>query len=214
MKCFRLMFMCLLILGITYESFGCKCGIAQRDTCVLKRMKKHDIVFLGELIESDSIRHSFSFKVLELFKGSNKNRVIKGGLFNSCSYFPTKPNDKGLWIIYAQFRKDSLIDINECGPSMSLFNPGFIIPPPPLLTGNHDINGLEWKVKLFHNNIVGIENWDYELYKLRLYKQLNNETPKSKIDYKLLIIGFSLLLNIFMFILIIKKKKMPAPASE
>ena len=190
------------------DLFACKCEQMKRESYVSVGLKTSDIIFLGELIDSAS-SYSYSFKILELFKGNYKNKIIKGLATNSCSLRPT---DKGLWLIYANFQNDSLIDIGVCGPSVSLMHPTGLYYPPLVYFGEKDEKTiLEQEIEILNKKIEGLSSWYYDLYKLREYKQLNQiDKPKEKLDYKLLIIGFSLLLNIFMFVVIIKKKKMPA----
>lgn len=205
----------ILIFGLGFllhmDLFACKCKQIKRESYVSVGLKTSDIVFLGELIDS-AATDSYSFKILELFKGNYKNTIIKGLATNSCSLRPTA---KGLWLIYANFQKDSLIDIGMCGPSVSLMHPSGLYYPPLVYFGEKDEKTiLEQKMEILNNKIDGLSSWYYDLYKLREYKLSNQiDKPKEKFDYKLLIIGFSMLLNIFMFIVIIKKKKMPAANS-
>jgi hypothetical protein len=199
----RALFFISLFLLANNNLKACKCGIMHRDTLVTKRLKIHDIVFLGELIGSDSQKFNYSFKILETFKGNFKNKTIKSRLINSCSLFP---KDKGLWIIYGNYQNDSLIEINECGPSMSLINPGILIPPPPFIKNNKEIYDFDRQIKNLENKIEGLSNWEYELYKLRLWKQTNyNEIPNKNLDYHLIFLLVSLILNVFMFIALIRK---------
>jgi len=202
----------ILIFGLGFllhmDLFACKCKQIKRESYVSVGLKYSDIIFLGELIDSASTG-SYSFKILELFKGNYKNKIIKGLATNSCSLRPT---DKGLWLIYANFQKDSLIDIGMCGPSVSLKNPDGLYAPPSLTFGKEsEIEHLKWKIEILNVKFDGLSNWYYDLCKLREYKLSNQiDKPKEKFDYKFLVIGLLLILNIFMFIVIIKKKKMPA----
>jgi len=204
----------ILIFGLGFllhmDLFSCKCTQIKRESYVSVGLKYSDIIFLGELIDSASTDHNYSFKILEIFKGNYKNKIIKGLATNSCSLRPT---DKGLWLIYASFEKDSLIDIGMCGPSVSLKNPDGLYYPLSIRFGKESkVEQLERRIEYLNKKIDGLSNWYYDLYKLREYKQSNiNEKPKAKLDYQLIILAISLILNIFMFVVIIKKnKKMPA----
>jgi hypothetical protein len=169
-------------------------------------LKYANIVFLGELMDSDSSSYNYSFKVLEIFKGNYKNNIIKGASTNSCSLRPTY---KGLWLIYANFQKDSLIDIGMCGPSVSLKSPSGLHYPPLVYFGEkNEKTILEQEIEILDKKIDGLSSWYYDLYKLRAYKQSNSkEKPKEKLDVQLAILMISLILNVFMFIVIIKRKR-------
>jgi len=91
-----------------------------------------DLVFLGELIDYDTTNYTYTFQIIEIFKGSTKSLTIKGKYFDSCSKFP---RDKCKWIVYANVLENGFIDINGCLASRSALNPNHIIcyfPPPPL----------------------------------------------------------------------------------
>jgi hypothetical protein len=203
----------ILIFGIGFllhmDLFACKCKPIKRESYVTVGLNYADIIFLGELIDSTSTDPSYSFKIFEIFKGNYKSKIIKGLATNSCSLRPT---DKGLWLIYANFQKDSLIDIGMCGPSVSLKNPDGLYAASTLKFGNEsEIEHLNWKIEMLNKKFDGLSSWYYDLCQLREYKLSNQiDKPKEMFDYKLLIIGFSLILNIFMLIVIIKKKKMSA----
>lgn len=204
MTSFRIVVIILsLVFLLNPDLSACKCDPIKRESYVAVGLKYSDIIFLGELIDSTSDNHYFSFKILEIFKGSYKNKIIKGCATNSCSLYPT---DKGLWLIYANFQKDSLIDIGLCGPSVALINPGLYCPPPKYFGDKSETKQLEWEIEGLNKKIDAFTSWNSDLYKLREYKLSNiNEKTRAKIDYQLVILVISLILNIFMFILVIKK---------
>ncbi len=120
-------------LFFTHSSFSCQCKSYSGGIDSLRKISftYSDVVFLGELIEFDTLTHSYTFEILELFKGNITKRYIKGRLFTSCSLFPDK---LGIWIIYADLIEPDVIDINQCLASRSKKNPELIycyIPPPP-----------------------------------------------------------------------------------
>ena len=143
------------------DLFSCKCTQIKRESYVSVGLKYSDIIFLGELIDSTSTDHSYSFKILEIFKGNYKNKIIKGLATNSCSLRPT---DKGLWLIYASFEKDSLIDIGMCGPSVSLKNPDGLYYPLSIRFGKESkVEQLERRIEYLNKKIDGLSNWYYDL---------------------------------------------------
>ncbi len=73
-------------------------------------INESDIIFLGELIDFDTVDCSYSFSIIEKFKGAHKDSIIKGKVFSSCSLFPV---DKSKWIVYAKL-KGNIIDMSEC----------------------------------------------------------------------------------------------------
>ncbi len=123
----------LLIISIflTIQTYGCHCkDLGPIDSLRLISYNLSDCVFLGELIEFDTINNTYSFRIIETFKGEHKESIIKGKYFDSCSKFP---RDKGRWIVYADYR-EGLIDISQCLASRSELNPICIncyeLPPP------------------------------------------------------------------------------------
>lgn len=125
----------ILIISITstIQTFGCMCkDLGPLDLLRVISYNKSDFIFLGELIEFDTRYDTYTFRVIETFKGEHKDSFIKGKYFDSCSLFP---RDKGKWIVYAEFR-EGLIDISQCFASRSELNPTCIncwyTPPPPL----------------------------------------------------------------------------------
>ena len=105
---------------ISSQTFGCDCkNLGPLDSLRQISYNESDFVFLGELIEVDTIYFTFTFRIIEKFKGEVRNSIIKGKCFDSCSIFP---RDKCLWIIYAD-TKEGLIDINQCLASRSEMNP-------------------------------------------------------------------------------------------
>lgn len=118
------------------------------------------------------------------------------------------PTHKGLWLIYANFQKDSLIDISVCGSSVSMMYPnGMYAPPPPTKTELEKIDFIQWDVETLEDRFEGLSNWYNDLYKLRAYKmEHQKKEPEEQTDYKNWVILFSVLLNIAMFVVVVRKK--------
>ena len=121
-----------LILTISNQVYSCDCkGLGSLDSLRIISYNLSDIVFLGELVDFDTTDFSYTFKIIELFKGEPKTKLIKGKYFNSCSQFPT---EKCNWIIYANLHDTNVIDIDGCLASRSELRPFCINcydPPPP-----------------------------------------------------------------------------------
>jgi hypothetical protein len=122
----------LLLISLPFDSYCCKCkDLGKLDSMREIGYEYSDLVFLGELIEYDTTDHSFTFQIIEIFKGDYDSITIKGGYFSSCSMFP---RDKCKWIIYANFEENNLIEVDQCLTSRSEMNPICIgcyeIPPP------------------------------------------------------------------------------------
>ena len=96
--------------------------------------KSSDLVFYGELLNSDSKNFTYSFKVFEIFKGNLSSDFVHGIWFSSCSKLP---REDGKWLVYANFRDGELIEISICSASRPESNPNCIAyplpssPPPP-----------------------------------------------------------------------------------
>ncbi len=164
------------------------------------------MVFYGELIKRDTIHQTYSFKIIELFKGIYTSKIIEGVPTESnCGLFPDK---KGLWIVYGNFNNDNKISLSMCSPTQSQdFGPGW--PPPPEFKRDkfgkiieptetdHEINYLKF-------NIESLRIFTYQLEQLRDYKLSQNkiiENKKNTFYDKILII--SLIINVLLFSIIL-----------
>lgn len=123
----------LIIIFISGQAYCCDCkDLGLLDSLRLFSFNNSELVFLGELIESDTSDYSYTFQIIEVFKGETKTKLIKGKYFDSCSQFPL---DKSKWIIYADYREAEYINISQCLASRSEINPicvGCYTLPPPL----------------------------------------------------------------------------------
>lgn len=91
-----------------------------------------DLVFQGELIHIDTLEDTYTFKVIEVYKGRIERKEIKGKYFNSCSL---SPEEKTTWIVYSDLQENGMIDISICSASRSKTNPICFLcykPPAPL----------------------------------------------------------------------------------
>lgn len=93
MKLYNLFLLIICLLSIN-ACFACKCFEYNKEKMVEYGLEKYDIVFYGELIKSDTINQTYSFKIIELFKGIFISKTIEGVSEGSdCGLFPDK---KGL----------------------------------------------------------------------------------------------------------------------
>jgi hypothetical protein len=160
----------LLILSISFsiQVVACDCkNLGPLDSLRQISFNESDFVFLGELIELDTIDHTYTFRIIESFKGENKDSIIKGKYFDSCSKFP---RDKSRWIVYADLR-ENLIDINQCLASRSELNPICIfcyeIPPPV----SNEIEKKEFEKEMTSLKNKALEDWTKEIEILRKMKR-------------------------------------------
>jgi len=158
----------LLIIFISNPAYCCDCkDLGPLESLRLISFKNSELVFLGELIEFDTSDYSFTFQIIEIFKGKSKTKLIKGKSFDSCSQFPT---DKSKWIIYANYRESDYIDISNCLASRSELNPiciGCYTIPPPLSS-----NAMEFEItesnKKFNDLLDKAKtDWNTEIELLR-----------------------------------------------
>ncbi len=178
---------------------------------------KYEIVFYGEVIKVDSKKRIYTFKIIELFKGKYNSQFITQKYLGNCSVTPSL---KQLWIVYADFNDDKTIEISGCSPSTG-FKPygDDSMPPPPEIKISQkiddQINTLSfyaWDLKFENRNL---QDWIYQIEKLRIYKKSQKEiSDKEKTETKLVTysryIIISLIVNIVLFltlIFIIFKKK-------
>ncbi|WP_269236595.1 hypothetical protein [Flavobacterium flavigenum] len=199
-------------------SFSCDCKPIDRENIIEKGLKLSEIVFYGEVIKVDSVSKTFTFRIIELFKGKYNSQYIKGKEFTSCSILPIQ---KQLWIVYADFRKDkTMIDISGCAPSIGFNPPQNSFPPPPQISNPYKrkekqlelLSESVWKLQLENENLI---DWIYQLERLRAYKksqEKNHDQQKTEVKNEIYskYIIISLIANIVLFlslIFVILKKK-------
>jgi len=195
------------------QSFSCHCPPHERETMVTKGLKNAEIVFYGELIKIDTLSETYSFRIIELFKGNYHSSILNGkALNNNCKIFPFK---KDLWIVYADFNKDNTIHMNYCLPSQTIEIPPGFLPPIPLFTSSErratKIDSLSNEIDNLKIRNETMSNWFYQLEQLRAYKLSQNKIPenqKNTIYDKAIIISLiinMLLFSILIFILVKKR---------
>ncbi|MDO8317517.1 MAG: hypothetical protein Q7T12_08350 [Flavobacterium sp.] len=201
----RNIFVLLFCLWVS-ATYSCDCPQLQRETMVSKGLKASNIVFFGELIKLDKVKETYSFRIIELFKGTYKSSIINGRRSNSnCSFLPYK---KDLWIIYASLNQDKTINLSYCLPSQTTEIPVGILPPIPLIKTSDKITT---KIDSLSNEIDNLKirnetmsNWFYQLEQLRAYKLSRNaDINKIKKNLNFKIVCISLIINGILFITLI-----------
>lgn len=203
----------LIILFGFNQSFSCDCPPHKKETMVSKGLQNAEIVFYGELIKIDTITRTYSFRIIELFKGNYNSSIIRGKELNdNCEIFPFK---KDLWIVYASLNKDNTISMSYCLPSQTIEIPPGFLPPIPLFTSSErrstKIDSLSNEIDNLKIRNETMSNWFYQLEQLRAYKLSQNKIPenhKNTIHDKATIISLiinTLLLSILVFVLARKR---------
>lgn len=161
----------LITISITTDSYSCDCkDFGTLDSARMYSYTHSDIVFLGELVDFDTTDYSFTFKILEQFKGISKATLIKGKWHNTCSMFPT---DRSKWIIYANIQDGGMIDISQCLASRSELNPfciGCYKLPPPLSPHATDLEKKNCDANFMLLKEKAISDWYAEIEWLRTLK--------------------------------------------
>ncbi|KAF2511551.1 hypothetical protein EYY60_08970 [Flavobacterium zhairuonense] len=201
---------------IYYKSFSCDCKTIDRKN-IIEIGLKHEIVFYGEVIKVDSIKRMYTFKIIELFKGKYNSQFITQKYSGNCSVIPSL---KQLWIVYANFNDDKTIEVSGCSLSTG-FQPygSDSMPSPPEIKMSQktddQIKSLSfyvWELKFENRNL---QDWIYQLEKLRAYKKSQNvflekEKTETKLEIYSQYIIISLIVNTVLFlslIFVILKKK-------
>ncbi|SHL91459.1 hypothetical protein SAMN05443543_1079 [Flavobacterium flevense] len=205
----------LLILCLWFNTiYCCDCPPHLRETMVSKGLKYSNIVFYGELIKIDTIERTYSFRIIELYKGNYKSSLIKGKFINSnCEIFPFK---KDLWIVYANFNNDKTIKLDYCLPTQTIEIPPGFLPPIPLFTSSErkttKIDSLSNEIDNLKIRNETMSNWFYQLEQLRAYKLSQNLSTENTIeDFNFKILITSLIINGILFlaliVLLLKNRK-------
>ena len=202
----RNLFLVIIILFNINNTFACKCIEVGKEKIVEYGLNKYDIVLYGELIKLDTVNQTYSFKIIELFKGIYISKTIEGVSEGSdCGLFPDK---KGLWIIYGNFNRDYKLYLSMCSPTQSQdFGPGW--PPPPEFKRDKfgkiiEPTEIDSEINYLKFKIESLRSFIYQLEQLRAYKLAQNKIPKNQkntIYDKALII--SLIINMLLFSILI-----------
>ena len=197
----------ILIVCLWFNTtYSCDCPPHLKETMVLEGLKNSEIVFYGELISLDTIKRTYSFRIIELYKGNYKSSIIKGKDSKSnCDFFPFK---KDLWIVYANLDNDNTITLNSCLPSQTIEIPPGILPPIPLFTTSErkttKIDSLSNEIDNLKIRNETMSNWFYQLEQLRAYKLSQNlSTENTKKDFNFKILITSLIINGILFLALI-----------
>ncbi|WP_433832105.1 hypothetical protein [Flavobacterium anhuiense] len=197
-------------------SFSCDCKPIDRENMVEIGLK-YEIVFYGEVIKVDSIKRVYTFRIIELFKGKYNSQFITQKYSGNCSHIPSL---KQLWIVYGYFNDDKTIEVSSCSPSTGFkpYGTNSVPPPPDIAVSQKKDDQIKtltfyaWDLKFENRNL---QDWIYQLEKLRIYKKSRKEiSDQEKTETKLETYGryiiISLIVNIVLLlslIFIFLKKK-------
>jgi len=133
------------------------------DSLQVLNFRKYDIVFLGEVMELDTLDLVSRIKIYELFKGKSTSIFIEARITTSYTFVP---EPSGLWLIYANQVSDSIISISDNSLSRSNINPDriFYYTPEPLMNKK---DRREYPIQAINLKINALTEWNNELYKLR-----------------------------------------------
>lgn len=197
-------------------SYCCDCPQPTRKENFKEYLTASDIVFYGELIETDSITRKFKFRIIELFKGKYKAKYMEG--FSEDDDCSRIPRIKGLWIVFSKI-KEGKLDLGYCNVSYPFGYSIDMIPFPILNPPNFrnkskpsKIDSLQNEITLLNHKTENIKNWFMDLETLRNYKKEHeeknhNETAvfQNKNNIVILLIINALLLILLTTIFIRKK---------
>ncbi|MCL9804250.1 hypothetical protein NAT51_01845 [Flavobacterium amniphilum] len=206
----------ILLLLVQNISYCCDCPPSTRKENFREALEASDIVFYGELIETDSITRKFKFRIIELFKGNYKARYIEGfSEDNNCSRVPST---KGLWILFSRLNNNKL-DMDICNPSYT-FGENINMPPIPIMyhvlspnkTKRSVTDSLRIEIAILNRKTENIKNWFEDLETLRKYKEENvvkndkNTSLLSNKSFTLILLIINILLLTFLTTIFVRKK--------
>ena len=169
----------VILLLIHSVSYCCECPELSRKEKLNKALIASDIIFYGELIESNSITRKFKFRIIELFKGNYKAKYIEGNSEdNNCGRLPST---KGLWILFSRLNNNKL-DLGICNPSYTFGENIDMLPIPimyhvqsPNKTKRSVSDSLRIEIAILNRKSENIKNWFMDLETLRNYKKEQEE---------------------------------------
>lgn len=133
------------------------------DSLQILNFRKYDIVFLGEVMELDTLALVSRIKIYELFKGKSTSIFIEARITNSYTFVP---EPAGLWLIYANQVSEGIISISDNSLSRSNINPDRIFyytPEPPM----NKKDRRDYPIQAINLKFNALTEWNNELYRLR-----------------------------------------------
>ncbi len=111
------------------RTFGCICGLETIQTVRQKSINSNELIFIGQVVNSDTINGLFTLKIIKVFKGKLADKVEASaavdsvGTISSCSFSPS-PHWGDTFIIYANpVKGTNRIYIDDCSATRSISNP-------------------------------------------------------------------------------------------
>jgi hypothetical protein len=118
----------ILLVIISYQAIACSCSLTSIKEVRDYSIKNSDLIFIGEIIKTDTINSEYSIRVIEVFKGVLKDMVIGSPKqdsthYSSCSFWPNSYwGDQ--FIFYANYVKGTnKIFVDQCSATRSISNP-------------------------------------------------------------------------------------------
>ncbi|MFD2998762.1 hypothetical protein ACFS7Z_00175 [Pontibacter toksunensis] len=157
-----------------HSSYSCECIIKRwQADLVSDKIKKTDLIFIGEVFSLDS--STYKIKVVDLFKGKLSSDTLIG--YNSYNDCYETTISKGLWVIYTGLDENGRIPkLSSCGVviSRSLTEPEnhFIILPPPPPNNKLDSIASEahYVAQESEQILLHLKNWMNEYALLTTYR--------------------------------------------
>jgi hypothetical protein len=154
------------------------------DTVQERSLKTSDLIFLGKLIKTDTLKETLVFKILEVFKGKIAQDTVEIK-WEEHTYIYSF--DYSLWIVYSNQKSNASYVLNGNGLTRSIINPQLIwsyLPPPPSLKDDLNttfITNLKW----IDYKVEPLKDWYAELEMLREYRKKNiASTENDNFAYK------------------------------
>jgi len=138
------------------EAIACTCSVPKS----LKAIQDYEYeisecIFIGEVLEIDSIPSRFTFKILESFKGVENGTIYIGKYDPMCGPII---DETGKWLIYGSFNDENHIVINHCGLTRSFKRPEHNVsatepPIPPTLPNKKETESefekeiIKWRLR-------------------------------------------------------------------
>jgi len=149
------------------------------DSLQNRSFKTSDLIFLGKLIRTDTVKETLVYKILEIFKGEITQDTVEIKWEKHTNIYTF---DFSLWIVYSDKNRDSSFILNRNGLSRSIDHPDYLwsyrIPPPPPLKLEANLilkNNMEW----VDFRINALKDWYVELEMLREYRKENMASTEN-----------------------------------
>jgi hypothetical protein len=151
------------ILIISLKTHACICPSTSIKETREYSIRNSELIFIGQVIETDTINHTYKIKVVEIFKGNPAEILIGSSLedsvsYSSCAFWPF-PYWGDEFIFYANYAKGTnRIFVDQCSATRTTLNPQAHL---SYFIGKYEkMQGILYKEMTFEDKIKSLKTYN------------------------------------------------------